>query len=243
MSQVLVILPAYNEGERIGAVLGAIRELQLDWDLLVIDDGSADNTAAKAAAAGAVVISHPYNLGYGAALQTGYKYAARHGHQYVIQHDADGQHIPSEAERLLALVQDGKADMAIGSRLLEGGGGYQIPFLRKVGISLFSKLAGLLAGQKLYDVTSGLSAVNRKVILCFASDLFPADFPDADVRLMLLKLGLRLEEVPTKMRPGPANKSMHGGFLSIWYVIKMLLSIFIVWITRFSIPVDKENPQ
>jgi len=241
MSDVLVIIPAYNEGERLAAVLQSIRDLGRDWDLLVVDDGSSDRTAQIAADTGAFVVSHTYNLGYGAALQTGYKFAASHGYRFVVQMDADGQHLPEETIKLLDPVQADEADVVIGSRFLDGGGGYPVPLLRKVGIGLFGGLAGLLSGATISDATSGFYAVNRKVIVLFASDVFPADYPDADVRLMLHKLKLRVRELPTTMKPGPPDKSMHGGLRSLWYVVKMMISLLIVWITRFTPPVDKEG--
>ena len=241
MSDVLVIIPAYNEQSRIAQVLQSIQAVEASWDILVVNDGSADATAEEARRAGARVVSHPFNLGYGATLQTGYKYACAKGYAYAVQMDADGQHIADQVPKLLVPLKNGEADLVIGSRFLEGGGGYPIPLLRKAGMTLFRMLARILSGKHLTDVTSGFSAVNRRTMQVTASDLFPADYPDADVRLMMLKLGLKIIEVPAAMRSDESNKSMHGGILVIWYVIKMLISMLIVWITKFQFPYDKEN--
>jgi glycosyltransferase involved in cell wall biosynthesis len=241
MAETLIVIPACNEGQRVGAVIASLRAQLPDADVLVVDDGSYDGTASAAAAAGARVARHPFNLGYGAALQTAYKYALRHGYRFCLQMDADGQHQPSEARKLLDLVWRGECDVAIGSRFLEGGGGYPVPPLRRVGIQVFSVLAQWLARERLTDVTSGFIACNRRVIRLFASELFPADFPDADVRMMLQKAGLRVRETPVVMKAGPPNKSMHSGIMTAWYVVKMLLSMLIVWSTRYPQPPDEES--
>ena len=241
MSQTLVLMPAFNEQARIAEIITQVRAIDPAWDVLVVDDGSHDDTAREAIRAGAAVVRHPFNLGYGAALQTAYKYAAHHGYRFALQMDADGQHPPEEASKLLAPVCEGQVDMAIGSRFLAGGGGYEVPAARRMGIALFGGLARLLTGVDMSDVTSGFAAVGRRGILLFSGDRFPADYPDADLRIMLHKVGLRVREVPITMRANPAGKSMHGGVLSVWYVIKMLISMFVVWITRFEAPPEEES--
>ncbi len=240
MSDTLVIVPAFNEAERVGPVIEQILTANPAWHVLVVDDGSKDPTAAVARRAGAVVVSHPFNLGYGAALQTAYKYASERGYQYALQMDADGQHPPEEAAKLLVPITAGEVDMVIGSRFLEGGGGYKVPPARRLGISLFGGLAGFISGESMSDVTSGFAAVGRRAILLFSGDRFPADYPDADLRIMLHKVGLSVREVPVTMRAGPPGKSMHGGLLLPWYVVKMSISMLIVWITRFD-PVPEED--
>ncbi len=241
MADALVIIPAYNEEHRIGDVVRELRALALDADILVVNDGSRDRTARAARAAGATVISHPYNLGYGATLQTAYKYALRQGSRYVLQMDADGQHPPEEARKVLDPVRRGEADVVIGSRFMAGGGGYESPWARRVGIRLFGALARALTGARMTDVTSGFIAVNRPVIALFASELFPADFPDADVRMMLHMAGYRVQEIPVQMKAGPPNKSMHGGALALWYIAKMLISMAIVRSSRAPVRPDKEE--
>lgn len=241
MADVLIIIPAYNEGSRIGRVLEAIHAQDRGWDVLVVNDGSTDDTAEAAASGGALIVNHPFNLGYGAALQTGYKFAFANGYASAVQMDGDGQHRPEQIDNLLAPIADDRADIVIGSRFLQGGGGYDIPLVRRIGMKLFGALATALSGRVLTDVTSGFSAVNRRVMEVFTSDYFPADYPDADVRLMMVRLGLRVTEVPSSMRSGPPAKSMHGGIGTIWYVIKMMLSMLIVWITDYKRAAKKEK--
>lgn len=241
MTSTLVIIPALNEAARLGSVIDKLRDASPDWDVLVVDDGSKDATADAARRHGAVVVSHPFNLGYGAALQTAYKYACELDYDHVLQMDADGQHPPEEARKLMEPLLRGDADVVFGSRFLAGGGGYQVPLTRRAGIALFGGLARLITGEPMTDVTTGFAAVGRRGIRLFAGDHFPADYPDADVRIMLHKVGLRVLEAPVTMLPSPPNKSMHAGLGTLWYVIKMFISMLVVWITRFDEPPPKEK--
>jgi glycosyltransferase involved in cell wall biosynthesis len=225
--RILVLIPAYNESPRIGRVVRDLAALEPKPDILVIDDGSADGTADAARAAGARAVSHPFNLGYGAALQTGYRYALAREYDLVVQMDGDGQHPAAFVPSLLQPLLDDRADVVIGSRFL-GGDSYPVPWPRRVGIRLFRALARVAVGQRVRDVTSGFQAVNRAAMRVFASDIFPPDFPDADVLMILTKLGLRLAEYPVRMEPSPDKTSMHAGLGILYYVVKMTLSVLII---------------
>jgi glycosyltransferase involved in cell wall biosynthesis len=234
----LVIIPAYNEGTRVGAVIKGIKQRYPFIDVLVIDDGSNDETRQKAVETHARVLSHPFNLGYGAALQTGYKYALEKGYEAVIQMDGDGQHDPSFIDDLLTVIHRGEADIAIGSRFIDvgkigsGQNSYQAPFLRKFGMRLFGMIASLLIKQKITDPTSGYQAMNRRVLEWVSSDKFPFDYPDADVIIMLHRAGFRICEVPVRMFENRNKKSMHGGWKPLYYVFKMFLSILVTLMRR-----------
>jgi glycosyltransferase involved in cell wall biosynthesis len=234
----LVIIPAYNEGTRVGAVIKGIKQRYPFIDVLVIDDGSNDETRQKAVETDARVASHPFNLGYGAALQTGYKYALEKGYGAVIQMDGDGQHDPSFIDDLLTVIQRGEADIAIGSRFIDvgkigsGQNSYQAPFLRKLGMRLFGMIASLLIKQKITDPTSGYQAMNRRVLEWVSSDKFPFDYPDADVIIMLHRAGFRICEVPVRMFESQDKKTMHGGWKPLYYVFKMFLSILVTLMRR-----------
>jgi glycosyltransferase involved in cell wall biosynthesis len=241
LADTLAIIPAFNEEERIGRVVRELQALALGADVLVVNDGSGDRTAAEARRAGATVVSHPFNLGYGATLQTAYKYALRGGYRFALQLDADGQHPPGESPKVLEPVRRGEADVVIGSRFMAGSAGYRVPLARRIGIRLFGRLAGRLAGERMTDVTSGFIAVNRPVIALFAGEIFPADFPDADVRMILHKAGFRVRETPVTMQAGPPHKSMHGGLQTMWYIAKMLISMLIVAISRRPARPDAEE--
>ncbi len=225
----LIIIPAFNEAGKIGRVIEGIRKHLPESHILVIDDGSGDGTGKKALEAGAFVLSHPFNLGYGSALQTGYKYAVMQHYSEVVQIDGDGQHDPSCIPDLLDPVKKGVCDIVIGSRFLAGNKGlpYKAPFSRKVGIGLFRVIVTFLTGQHISDPTSGYQAMNRKVFTWFSGDRFPVDYPDADVIIMLCRAGFRLREIPVRMFESTDNKSMHSGLKPLYYVFKMLLSIFV----------------
>ncbi|MBW2243724.1 MAG: glycosyltransferase family 2 protein [Deltaproteobacteria bacterium] len=223
-SAVIVIIPAYNEETRIGPVIEAIRSTGLDLEIAVIDDGSRDGTAEAVTRAGAIVIRHPFNMGYGAALQTGYKYALRQGADLLIQMDADGQHDPEQIPRLAEPILRGECDLVIGSRFLVPTG-YEMGALRTLGRRVFQGL-GRIAGVEVTDPTSGYQALNRKVLALYARDDFPHDFPDIDVLLMAARSGLRIQEVPATMQESPRASTLHGGWRAFYYVYKMLLSMW-----------------
>jgi glycosyltransferase involved in cell wall biosynthesis len=229
----LIIVPAYNEEPRIADVIHGIGEHLPDVDILIVDDGSTDRTREVALRAGAKVISHPFNLGYGAALQTGYQYALNRGYGGLIQMDGDGQHDPSSISDLLAMIQKGEADVAIGSRFLGPRGigsdhrPYRAPLMRRLGMRLFGTITSLIIRQRVTDPTSGYQAMNRRVVEWVSGDRFPYDYPDADVIIMLHRAGFRIREVPVRMFENPGKKSMHGGWKPLYYVFKMFLSILV----------------
>jgi glycosyltransferase involved in cell wall biosynthesis len=227
----VMLIPAYNEGQRIGRVIEGIKRILPNIDVVVIDDGSKDDCRQRAMEAGARVISHPFNLGYGSALQTGYKYALAMGYEASVQMDGDGQHDPSFISDLLVILQQDEADIVIGSRFLKRKDGesdpflYRAPFTRKVGMGLFRTITSFLIHQKVTDSTSGYQAMNRNVLKWVSGEQFPVDYPDADVIIMLHRAGFRIREVPVRMFESQDKKSMHSGWKPLYYVFKMFLSI------------------
>jgi glycosyltransferase involved in cell wall biosynthesis len=206
-------------------VLDAVARLAPALRVVVIDDGSSDATGAIARARGAIVLRHPINLGYGAALQTGYKYALRCGAARVAQMDADGQHDPADLPRLLAALERGEADLVIGSRFLDAGD-YQMDALRSAGRMLFRSIAGF-AGLRVTDPTSGFQALGARVLELYASELvFPSDFPDVDVLLSAHRRGIRVAECAVRMHPSARESTLHAGWRPLYYVYKMLLSLW-----------------
>lgn len=224
--KVLVIIPAFNEEEQIAAVVKQVKEQIPEAEVLVINDGSRDQTTRRAREAGAKVLRHPFNMGYGVALQTGYKYALQNDFDYVLQMDADGQHDPRFLRVLLAEVEQGKTDVAIGSRFL-GVGKYQASPLRRTGMRVFGFIAGLLIGQKITDPTSGYQALGRRAVQVHTRDSFPCDYPDADVLVMLHQVGLQIQEVPVGMHANANGRSMHSGLKPLYYIYKILLCILL----------------
>jgi glycosyltransferase involved in cell wall biosynthesis len=222
--KILIVIPAFNEEEKIHVVVQEIRREVPEAVVLVVNDGSRDQTESRARAAGAKVLTHPFNMGYGVTLQTGYKFGLKHGFDYVLQMDGDGQHDPRYLPVLFREIREGRADVVIGSRFL-GEGDYRAARLRQMGICLFRFLASRLCGQKITDPTSGYQALNRRAVEFCARDSFPGDYPDADVLVMMHRAGLRLREVPVHMHPNFQGRSMHSGLKPLYYIYKMCLSI------------------
>jgi glycosyltransferase involved in cell wall biosynthesis len=220
----LIVIPAWNEQGAIGAVVARCLESAAGFDVVVVDDGSTDETAARALEAGATVVRHPFNMRYGAALQTGYRYAVRRGYDLVVQIDADGQHDGADAPRLAEPIETGQADLVLGSRFTSGKT-YRMPLLKRLGVAWFRTLLRTFTGLPLTDPTSGLQALSRGVFELYASEVFPFDYPDADVLLLLHRNGFRIREVPVVMDDRPASPSMHTHVTAIYYVYKMTLAI------------------
>ena len=226
MSDTIIIIPAYNEEDGIGQVIKDIRKVNPDIEVLVINDGSVDRTAEAAAAAGAIVLNHNFNMGYGVTIQTGYKFAYEKGYSYIVQIDGDGQHDPSFISQLLEPVRNGDVDFAIGSRFLWFDS-YRPSFSRRLGILYFRKLVTVIIGREITDPTSGYQAFNRDVMKFFSTDIFPYDYPDADMLITLNLAGFRIREIPVRMYANPTGKTMHSGAKPLYYMIKMSLSILV----------------
>jgi len=228
--KITVIIPAYNEEKNIEGVIKGVKRIMKRVETVVVNDGSSDRTEEKALRAGATVVNHVFNMGYGVALQTGYKYALRRGADFIVQMDGDGQHRPEDLPGLLKPVVKGKVDLAIGSRFL-GRCSYKIPLVRRLGMRLFGKFASVITKRKVTDPTSGFQAMNRKVLEFFTKDHYPVDYPDADVLILLYLQGFKTVEVPVTMEANVEGKSMHHGILKpMYYIFKMTLSIFMTFI-------------
>jgi len=221
----LVLIPAYNERRNITRVIMNIKKVLPESDILVINDGSSDDTASRVADTGAGVVTHLFPLGDGAARQTGFVYAVRNNYDRVIQMDGDGQHDPLYIPALLGALAEG-ADVAIGSRFLGVQQGYRVPVLRRIGMLIFSAIASLATGRRITDPTSGFRAVNKDAALLYASELYPRHFPDADLLILTHRAGFKIMEVPVKMH-ADSGKSIHQGLKPVYYIFKMFLSIMV----------------
>ena len=223
----LIVVPAYNESATIADVLAAIRAAAPRWDIVVVDDGSTDSTAAIADAAGVAVLRLPFNLGIGGAVQAGFTYARERGYERMAQIDGDGQHDATQLARLEAAMEAShEVDMVCGSRFLTDEHHYPAPISRRTGIHIFAFLLSRLVGQRITDPTSGFRLYNRRAIRLFAGD-YPHDYPEVEAVLMLHHHSLRMQEVPVRMlaRGGGASSITSGK--SAYYMIKVLLALFV----------------
>jgi glycosyltransferase involved in cell wall biosynthesis len=221
----IAIVPAFNEERNVGRVLDELHAVDPGLDIVVISDGSTDGTVDVAVARGAHVISLPFNLGIGGAVQTGYRYAWEEGYELAVRLDGDGQHDPAELRALVAPVVAGEADLAVGSRFVSGGG-YRSSAARRIGIRILARVVSWIARQRLTDTTSGFQAANRLAIGVYAADL-PHDYPEVEGIVMAIKHRVRLVEVPVTMREREHGRSSIGALGSVYYMIKILLALFV----------------
>jgi glycosyltransferase involved in cell wall biosynthesis len=229
-ARVLIVVPAYEEEQSLPGLLDELRARPPATDVLVVDDGSRDATSTVARARGVPVVRHPVNLGVGAALQTGFRFAVARGYDVGVQIDADGQHDPGFLPALLAPVLAGRCDVSIGSRYVARTG-YHAPFARRLGMLVFSGVVRLALGQRIADTTSGFRAYGRPVMEVCQHE-FPRDFPDAPLLIALARRGFRLFEVPVQMRGRQAGRSFYTLGKSLYYPYKNLLASLMAWIQR-----------
>lgn len=222
--RILAIVPAFNEMHSVGKVVREILELPLPINAVVVDDGSTDDTAKVARAVGAVVLRLPYNLGIGGAVQTGFLYAFRHGYDVAVQVDGDGQHVPQEIPRLLDTLEKQRVDMVIGSRFL-GSKKHRPSWIRRIGIWIFTWVNSWVLRTRITDNTSGFRAFNRRTIQ-FLSENYPQDYPEPESVVLLGLHGFSIVEIPVEMRERAFGKSSISPLRAVYYMIKVLFSIF-----------------
>lgn len=234
MAKVLIIIPAWNEAASIGKVLDEI-EQDIDFaDVVVINDYSSDDTAKIVQEHGVSCINNIFNLDYAWTVQTGIKYAVENDYDYLIQMDADGQHVAKEAHKLYDYAISHDVDIVIGSRYLKGSD-YKCPFFRRIGTALFSKLIELFCRQRITDPLSGFQCLNRRVMERYAKMGAYPEFPDANLILEMLLCGYKVHEVPVRMRAREAGESIHRGIIGpISYMINMCYAVVFVFFQYFG---------
>lgn len=218
----LIIVPAFNERQSVGRLAHRLHRVMPTADVLVIDDGSTDDTLRQVPPCTRVV-SLPFNLGIGGAMQTGYRYAALHGYDVAVQVDGDGQHRPGEVPRLVRHLLESGADLAVGSRFI-GERTYRQSFPRMVGIHILDKVIRLLCGLKITDCTSGFRVANRRVIRAFAH-WYPEDYPEPEVILLLHRGGFNIQELGVRMRRRRAGMTSIPLTRGIFYVLKVGMAL------------------
>lgn len=221
----LIIIPAYNEESNIEKTVTSILQNAQGFDYVIINDCSVDRTRQICEEKGYNIVNLPINLGIGGAVQTGYKYALKHGYDVAVQVDGDGQHDPEFLSIMAEHLMDNHLDMVIGSRFIEKEG-FQSSKLRRVGIVFFSKLITLLTGTRITDPTSGLRMIGRNAMALFAKD-YPRDYPEPESVVAVLRRNMRVEEIPVIMKERTGGVSSISMKKSVYYMIKVTLAILI----------------
>lgn len=225
----LVIIPVYNEEKNIAHVLSGIKKTCPDVDILVIDDGSTDDSYRVSVEGGAEVIRLPANLGIGGARQTGFRYALYNNYDVVIQIDGDGQHDPRYVEEMVSELQGG-VNLCIGSRFITYEG-FQSSFVRRIGISVIYNIIRFILGRRITDPTSGYRACDRKAIELFARE-YPQDYPEPESLVTASKNKLVIKEIPVTMKERQSGSSTISGSDSVYYMIKITLALLIDAISK-----------
>lgn len=221
----LLIIPAYNEAENIEKVVDNIVQNYPEYDYIIVNDGSKDNTEKICLKNGYRVLNLPINLGIGGAVQTGYCYAKDNDYDVAVQIDGDGQHDVGYLEEMIKLIENGQADVVIGSRFVEKEG-FQSSKIRRIGIKFLSGLAKILTGVRVRDITSGYRAVNRMFINIFAED-YPSDYPEPEAMVIAAVYGGKIREYPVVMRERENGESSITLKKSVYYMIKVTLAMMI----------------
>ena len=228
VGRVLVVMPAYNEAASVTSVIGEARAALPEADVLVVDDFSMDETAKAARCAGAIVISNLFNLGVGGAMRVGFRYAADHGYDALIQIDADGQHDPTYAPALLdALAAPPGPALVIGARF-DGSEDYAVPRARRWAMRLLAAYLSRVTGRRLTDVTSGYRAYNRDAIALFART-YPADYLADTIESLVIasQAGAEISQLSTVMRPRAAGNPSQSTARSVLYLSRVVLMLFL----------------
>ena len=228
--KILIIVPAYNEAEIIADTVRSINDAVPEADILVVNDGSGDGTLSILKASGTSHLNLCCNLGIGGAVQAGYLYALENGYDYAVQIDGDGQHDPSFIRPMISAMERDGTDIMIGSRYLENNG-FQSSAMRRFGIRFLSGLIHFLSGADIRDVTSGYRVVNRKCIALYARE-YSDDYPEPDAIICASLCGAEIREFPVIMKARTTGASSIGAGRSVYYMIKVSLSILMYRLVR-----------
>jgi glycosyltransferase involved in cell wall biosynthesis len=231
--RVLIIIPAWNEAGSIADVIAEVRDELPAYDILVVNDGSTDDTERVALASGARVVSLPYNLGVGGAMRLGYRYADENDYDIAVQLDADGQHDPRDVPQLVSLLDpDGPPQIVIGARFA-GEGEVAVPRARRLAMRLLAGHLSRMTGVRLTDVTSGFRAHNRAALRIFART-YPADYLSDTVESLVIasRAGASISQVGVAMRPRFAGRSSQSAWRATAYLVRVLVILALAVIRR-----------
>ncbi len=223
--KVLIIIPAYNEEDNIEKVVSNLKQNYPQYDYLIVNDASKDNTEMICEKNGYNYVTLPVNLGIGGGVQTGYMYAKLYNYDVAIQMDGDGQHNPAYIEQLIAPIALGECDMTVGSRFIEKKG-FQTSFMRRLGINIIRLVIKICCDINITDTTSGFRAASRDLI-CFFADNYAQDYPEPEAIVSSVLNGYVVKEVPVIMNERQGGISSISGLKSLYYMVKVSLALVI----------------
>ena len=221
----IIVIPAYNEEGNLEKTVRDIRENAPDFDYIIVNDCSTDNTLGMCRERGFSYLNLPVNLGIGGAVQTGYRYAYYHGYDLAVQFDGDGQHSAKFLAQMAKVLEETESDMVIGSRFIEKEG-FQSSGLRRIGIRYFSLLIKLLTGKTVTDPTSGMRMINRKLLKKFTNE-YPKDYPEPESVVTVLSEKHKVTEIPVVMNEREEGISSISLRNSVYYMIKVSFAVVI----------------
>ncbi|MBQ9024290.1 MAG: glycosyltransferase family 2 protein [Bacilli bacterium] len=238
MKRVLIIIPAYNEEENIldtyKSIIDYNKKYKTNYDVIVINDGSKDNTSKICHENNIPVIDLINNLGIGGAVQTGYKYACYSNYDIAVQFDGDGQHDVNYVKDIINPIINDNAELVIGSRFIDKKAeGFKSSFSRRVGIKIISHLIKFASHKKIYDTTSGFRACNKKIIKDFANS-YPSEYPEPVTTAEIIKKGYKVEEVPVKMKERQGGESSIKAWKNVYYMLNVSLYLLIIKFRRYK---------
>ncbi len=236
-SKILIIIPAYNEQDNIlntcNTIIKYNKKNKTNYDFIVINDGSSDNTGKICHENNIPVVDLIHNLGIGGAVQTGYKYAYYNNYDIAVQFDGDGQHDVNCIKNIIEPIIKGQADMVIGSRFISNNNTFKSTFARRIGIRIISKIMKLITNRKIYDTTSGFRAINSLIIKDFAMS-YPLEYPEPITTSELLRKNYIVKEVPVEMNERKAGVSSIKTWKNVYYMLNVILSLIVVRIRRYK---------
>ena len=233
MKKILIIIPAYNEEKNILRTYNEIKKYneknKTKYDVIVVNDGSTDDTEIILQTNNIPHVCLPANLGIGGAVQTGYKYAAYNDYDVAIQYDGDGQHDINYIKNIINPILNDETDFVIGSRFVEDISKFKTTKSRRAGINIISFFIKMMCGKKIYDTTSGFRAANKEII-----KEYPQEYPEPITNLELVKRGYRVEEIAVNMRERQGGVSSIHAWKTVYYMLNVCLCLIVFGLRRYK---------